>query len=486
MQEAKEIKIVLNDDQKKLLEVIDTIEETNIVDPQNLLKIIFTGSAGTGKTTTIVEAIKKIKEKKLKLMILTPTHQAGIVIQKMLKENNITQDVNTIHSYFEISPELTDLGERKFIPKLKDIDISEDIFIIDEASMINTDILNIILKSLKLKHIIFIGDKYQLPPVKEAYSPVFNLHNKGYQVISLEKIMRTEKNLESFQKLRTLIKRFEEEEYKASIEEIYDILKVFNLFEEAEFATLFNTFVEERFKNNKYVKIGSFTNNFVDYYNLHFRNFDDEVEDKNEVYSKGDKLILNNPYNYLMFDSKDTLNDRFFFAAPNILKNGEEIKIKEAKDLEYELDKIFEIKRVYNSVKDKSKFIVLPDLLKKFKLKITLIKTENDKLFVTTKEEETRQAIQELFELAKEYTFIEKNKNKRKKFWALIYSISDKIIDANYAYASTIHKLQGQTLDEVFLDVRDFMHLYKYDYNLFLRLLYVGITRTSNQVFILK
>jgi len=468
---------LLNENQKKFIDKIDEIEES-----QEFLKLIFTGSAGTGKTTAIIEAIKRIKAKKLNLMILTPTHQSGIVIQKLLKKNEIKQEVHTIHSYFDITPEITDKGERKFIPRIKDMDIQEDVFIIDEASMINKELLDIILNKLKLKHLIFIGDKYQLPPVGEPYSPVFNL---PFEIITLDKVMRMDKNIESFEKLRNLIKKFEEEEYKASLEEIHDILSVFNIFNESDFANYFNVYIEERFNKNKSIKIGSFTNNFVDYYNLHFRNFDTEVKNKDDAFSEGDKLILNNPYNFLTFESRDVLNERFFFAAPNILKNGEEIKVTEVKDLILKIDNIFEFKRVYNKYKTDD-FIILPEKLKKFELDVTLIKTDDKRVFVTTKSEETKRFIQELFELAKIYTLNERNKNKRKKFWKLVYSLSDKIINVNYAYASTIHKLQGQTLDEVFIDIRDFMHLYKYDYNLFLRLLYVGITRTSNDVYILK
>jgi len=476
---------LLNEDQKKLINEIDKIQDPKQTE---FLKIIFTGSAGTGKTTTIIEAIKRIKAKNLKLMILTPTHQSGIVIQKMLEKNEIKQEVQTIHSYFDITPEITDKGERKFIPRIKDIEINEDIFIIDEASMINKELLDIILNKLKLKHLIFIGDKYQLPPVKEQYSPVFAL---PYKTITLEKIMRTDKNLETFEKVRNLIKKYETENYKASIEELYEILKVFNLYNEREFNELFMKFIEERFKNNKKVKIGSFTNNFVDYYNLHFRNYDNEIENKKDLFSKDDKLILNNPYNYLLFNSEDYLNEHFFFAAPNILKNGEEIKVKEVKDIEFKLNKIFDIKEVFEKVKSKTpenEFIVINDKLKSFEinLKVTLIETTDKRLFLTTTNEETKRFLDELFKLAKSYTLIQKNKSKRKSFWKTVYSISDKIINVNYAYASTIHKLQGQTLDEVFLDIRDFMHLYDYDYNLFLRLIYVGITRTSNDVFILK
>jgi len=482
MKEMKENQINLNDDQKKLLDEIDKIGET-----EEFLKIIFTGSAGTGKTTTIIEAIKKIQDKKLKLMILTPTHQSGIVIQKMLAKNNINQPVHTIHSYFDITPELTDTGERKFIPRIKDIDIEEDVYIIDESSMINQELLNIILNNLKLKHLIFVGDKYQLPPVKEMFSPVFSL---SYKTIALEKIMRTEKNLESFQKLRLLIKKYEEENYKAPLNEIYEILSVFKLFEEADFPNFFNTYTKERFDLKKNIKIGSFTNNFVTYYNMHFRTFDEEVENKNDIYSKGDKLILNNPYNYLLFAPNDKLLENHFFAASNILKNGEEIKINEVKKIKLELNKMYEIHKAYNKVIskiDSKNFLILPKHLKKMVLEVELIKANGSgKLFLTTSNEETKNLIKELFDLAKSYTLVESNKKARKSLWRTVYSISDKIIEVNYAYASTIHKLQGQTLDEIFLDIRDFMQLYKTDYNLFLRLLYVGITRTSNEVYILK
>ena len=39
---------------------------------------------------------------------------------------------------------------------------------------------------------------------------------------------------------------------------------------------------------------------------------------------------------------------------------------------------------------------------------------------------------------------------------------------------------------EIFLDIRDFIPRFNTDYNLFLRLLYVGITRTRNNVYILN
>jgi len=486
-------KITLNEDQLKLINEIKNIEERT--EP---LKIVFSGSAGTGKTTTIISALELLQNKKCKTIILTPTHQSGIVVKKMLLENNMECPVNTIHSYFEIKPEINDKGRKVFIPKLKEIDIEEDVFIIDESSMIDDSLFNIIIKNLIGKHLVFVGDKYQLPPVGLNFSPVFSNDEriKKFKKINLEKVQRTKNDgVKRFEQLRNFIKEFEEENKKRTFSEIYDLLSYFNLFNESEFAKYFNLFIEERFKNKKRAINGSFTNNFVNYYNLHFRNFDEEIEDKVEKYSKGDRLILNDSYNFLCFGNKDKIiPENYFFSASNILKNGEEVRVKEAHRKQLQIDKVFDLKRVYNIIcNDRLKecqlnFPVLTDKLNQRKLLLDVwqIESEDKKIFLTTDSEETNAFIQELFELAKLYNFKEKNKGKRKQFWKIIYSLSEKIIKCNYSYASTIHKLQGQTVDEIFIDMRDFTQLYDKDYNLFLRLLYVAITRTSNKVFILK
>jgi len=515
--------IKLNEEQQKVLEYFKE-------DPKKLgygRKLILTGSAGTGKTTTLVELLKMLKEQKRSVQILTPTHQSSIVIHNMLSEQNIKGvNITTIHSYFEIRPDINEFGERIFVPKLRDMMISADFFIIDEISMIDKDLFWIINKYLKNFDILFIGDPYQLPPVKETRSPIFD---EPYDRIVLKKILRTKNDLfEIFEKVRFLIKEYEENKKKAPLSEIVSLIDHFHVYGEFEFNDFFNKFLEHRFgetilpmdsvdltdstesfSNEKRIKIGSFTNNFVNYYNIHFRRFDPEVKNPDELYSKGDKLIFNAPYNYIVFsNNSNELTDRNLLSTCNIFTNGEETKvIKEPELVTFTLNKIKEFQEVIDrlrkilpdylaSLKDLYPFLFEDNkasyLLKPIKFNAFLLTAENKSKFLVPLGDGSKE---DLFPLYKEAVFdIAKtmnnqrkiSKNSKKNFWKFAYNFNDLCADVTYAYASTIHKLQGQTLDEVFIDLRDFINLYETDYNLFLRLLYVGITRTKNNVFVLK
>ena len=59
--------------------------------------------------------------------------------------------------------------------------------IIDEASMVNKEILSYIEKNTKDIKVIFIGDEGQLPPVGEPFSPVFHAE---YPILELTEIIR--------------------------------------------------------------------------------------------------------------------------------------------------------------------------------------------------------------------------------------------------------------------------------------------------------
>ena len=71
--------------------------------------------------------------------------------------------------------------------KTKKQGIDYDLIVIDEASMINSHLLELIKKS-KFKKVLFMGDDNQLPPVNEDYSPVFC--TEGIKVVSLKKVER--------------------------------------------------------------------------------------------------------------------------------------------------------------------------------------------------------------------------------------------------------------------------------------------------------
>lgn len=56
--------------------------------------------------------------------------------------------------------------------------------------------------------------------------------------------------------------------------------------------------------------------------------------------------------------------------------------------------------------------------------------------------------------------------------------------DLRPAYACTVHKSQGSTYDEVFINLNDFRHCYKRDASFTYRLLYVAFSRAKSKVYV--
>jgi intein/homing endonuclease len=151
-------------------------------------KPIFTlaGYAGTGKTT----CVKKILDEFVGDIIVSgPTHKSKKVIMN-------TTDIpgKTLHSLLGLRPDV-DLdnfnpNDPQFNPIAEPTIVDYDLVVIDEASMINQDLYNMILaitEDYKIK-ILFIGDPAQIPPVGEKESAVFNeTTNEFHQLTIIER-----------------------------------------------------------------------------------------------------------------------------------------------------------------------------------------------------------------------------------------------------------------------------------------------------------
>ena len=148
--------------------------------------ITLSGYAGTGKSTIMNYVIKEIKSRK-KVVVSAPTHTAKEVIGDITKQN-----AETIQALLGLRPntELEGFNPNKpvFDVKAEERIQFYDVVIIDEASMLNTEAVKLIQEKA-ISHrtkIVFMGDKYQLPPVGETLSKVFKLPN----VVTLETIVR--------------------------------------------------------------------------------------------------------------------------------------------------------------------------------------------------------------------------------------------------------------------------------------------------------
>ena len=65
-----------------------------------------------------------------------------------------------------------------------------------------------------------------------------------------------------------------------------------------------------------------------------------------------------------------------------------------------------------------------------------------------------------------------------------IEEIRSNWIDLRHAYSCTIHKSQGSTFDEVFINLSDFSYLARTNLNMYMRLLYVGMSRARYRVYV--
>jgi len=175
----------LNNEQQQAIELAsDFIEKGN---PNEWF--IISGKAGTGKTFLANTLAFKFKRKRIAVACLA--HAAVKVIKDKFDEN--LADFYTIAALlgFEFNDTTGSFAPNPY----KECPIQDyDLLIIDEASMINEEMLELIL-SMKRKSckLIFLGDIGQLPPIRtldnpyyknkqlfEKDSPVFNTRNIFY------------------------------------------------------------------------------------------------------------------------------------------------------------------------------------------------------------------------------------------------------------------------------------------------------------------
>ena len=115
---------------------------------------ILTGGPGTGKTTSMKAVIRALQAKHKKVVLAAPTGRAA----KRLSEATGVE-AKTLHRLLQLKP-----GGKAFFDQ--DNPIPADIVIVDETSMLDTLLMNTLLKSIAIgTHLLLVGDADQLPSV---------------------------------------------------------------------------------------------------------------------------------------------------------------------------------------------------------------------------------------------------------------------------------------------------------------------------------
>lgn len=568
--------INLNDEQQKALEKLDYF-----IRDRTQKMYLLEGFAGTGKTTVITSLFSSRKFFSKDIVLAATTNKAVSVLKNMFAKTYEHVEFKTIHKLCKIKRRINNSGGISFnlsespeVFKTNKKNIYDyDIIIIDECSMISNNILQLIISfSLKIKgKIIFVGDRYQLPPVNETMSGVFKMPIDSYR---LNTIVRCNDKVVLFSsRIRDSI------DSKKNISTKNCKCDNFVVFKNSK--CWLDTYVTKFDVNNNNILL-AYTNNRCNQINKYIRETIYGEEAKNE-YINNEVVVFNNFYKetpLLLTNQADTM-----FISPQIDKENLKIKMENAavfytshksiisecsqiqlKVPTFPLESLFNLSKkmdvnfvskkpdsynetldcpiCFEKIKDKNsietgcnhvfcekcikiwieqndqcpycrmtikeeKLVVnndptLSELINKFKhltsnqvFKVWKLNVKSNKMcgtiFTPIRSEKerlklhTKQLSEIIFRIKDHITKTGKSIYKQdfilNRLWEYYYySYLDLFADISYGYCITVHKSQGSTYDDTYIDCKNILNFNNQES---LNCLYTAVTRASKKVNIL-
>ena len=462
---------------------------------------LFEGAAGTGKTFTMSYVLKTLS-KKYKLAMCSPTHEALSVIRQTLTTaginfaespdeygyggNNII--IKTIASYLNIKMQ-RDLenGTESFEEDRNGVTLNCDILCIDECSMISKELIQMMIKKLgiQFKMILFIGDEPQLPSPSdgEEGNGLFQLPFK----YSLTQVVR-QKEGSSLLNVAWWIRSFILAKNTVYIpsqlltEQLHNNFDIFLTRDQNEFI---NSYLNNT-STSKY--IGTYTNNLTDEYNLYIRNLavmgyqnlnyevypfrlSLDTIDETDIEKSNRTYITQDPSEYQEFFVGEYLKAAEINQRNNKVyhQNGDIFRIQDLTLREH----IVTIETPGTGLYEQAS-------RQEYSLKYWCI-TDTDGKIVNVVRREDQLLHKEL--ISKLYQEAQRTTGKR-RFYKYM-SFKEKFTKVNYLFASTLHKLQGKTCEDLYLDVRDLDKYYRNQPLTVYKLIYVALTRPTSRIHIL-
>lgn len=479
------------------------------------------GFAGTGKTTLITELIHYLIDNKYinSVVFSAPTHKAvNVMKNKFLSkstlglENSGKVTFQTIHKLFGYRGDYDVEGNKIFVKSGK-VKLVQDIIVIDECSMIASnlihDIFNASMNNNNNTKIIFIGDPAQLPPVNETKSIIFDQPHKN---ITLQKIVRSSDD--NVINLCNSIRSWVINSSKSRIKKFKGAkVKIYKNDKKRKIdTTWFNEY-------SKAVKNGNKENIILTWTNKQSHTYNNEIRktlfgNKLRKYEPGDVLVFNTYYS-LKTKPANPL-DPIAKEEFETFYTSEQIKVSSVKDNQlhpvqrfkiplpsncYEINNLTAVQARYT----KTLKLLNDNINKQYKVWQLIIKKIKkhgtsdapDKLFVLTVIKDFRKlksdkefAHNQIKKLINEYTINHPNQINLiknliiKNLWKEYNEIFvDPFADIVYGNSQTVHKSQGSSYDNVYIDSVDILK--NKNINDGKRCIYTAVTRTSNEVHIL-
>lgn len=406
------------------------------------------GYAGTGKTTMTQEVIKLINIPNI--AITAPTHQATIVIS-----DKTGIEGRTIQSLLGLAPntnlEEFDSNNPQFAVINREIIEDFNFLIVDEASMLSTDLLLLIEDAAQKfrVRVLFVYDDAQLPPVGDIDIPINDVTHMG--ISQLTEVVRQAEDsplLDILTKIRGDLNTLKYPHYPSKKGTDGGLMNM----PEEKFIELIQDRFVKLFKNGKThtERVLAFTNKSVSAWNSAIRKSIREAipEEKNNPFSA-----------YFMvgevLTSYTTLRDSMIRNSGNYV-----VEMVEPKRIS------LSYKEIDSNANPKSDWI--PIIIKVFRLRLRDVTTGKRELV-----DVLANSVKNFSKYYKVHTYYH-TLGVKKRLWPKYYGWREKIMlmkdlmvdgrlitrkDLDYSYASTVHKSQGSTYRNVYIDIPDILKL---------------------------
>jgi exodeoxyribonuclease-5 len=140
---------------------------------------VLCGYAGTGKTVTTAALVARLSNLGKHVIVATPTHKARFQVEKAMVRNGAHGfETATVHRLLGLKQVRNDEDGKEYFapdtkagnllnPSPKSKNRRPDVVIVDESSMINSELYEMLKREAGDRPVIFVGDDKQLLPVGE-------------------------------------------------------------------------------------------------------------------------------------------------------------------------------------------------------------------------------------------------------------------------------------------------------------------------------
>lgn len=430
-----------------------SITLVKFLDDTQAYEMYITGRAGTGKTTALCGVVEHLQAEEISYIVCAFTHKAcGVLRAKLPPDAHIT----TLDSFLKKRP-----GINKRATKAGHVDVrlkmgkpkAYSVIVIDEYGMVGEkDYVDLVAlqdseDGLPAAKVIYVGDSYQLPPVKDLQA----IEPCGDYCVQLLKVHRTER------------------------QDLLDIsTKLVSYIDGAEPAPLASSehfrrgedIVQAYKKSDADKVLLAWTNERVQQLNFEIAGRDAPIE-HDELWN----ATLRHDLVFIGYSDRQQVE---VILTPT----GELPSNTKYRTLEFLLEQPYiDFIEVRNVTLNCTHTLAVCFGTNNHKLLLRKL-TENavnDNKIIETKHNEKAAA------------WCKRNSKstlakRRAQAWRRLLSVKEAVCCVDFPFAMTVHKCQGSTYDEVYLDTDDLAKCSNVNFTMYARLFYVAVTRATKLV----